>query len=59
MPPYFRAGRFEWAIAAVLLVGLIFVWLQPAYGWVPLIVMAYAVGYYTGRRSAERRRPIP
>jgi len=29
---------------------------QPDYAWVPLIVTAYAVGYYSGRRASERRR---
>ena len=49
--PRFRAGRVEWTIAAVLLVGLLVIWFQPAYAWIPLMVMAYCVGYYSGRRS--------
>jgi len=56
MLPHFRAGPFEWAIAAVLLVCLLLVWFQPDYAWVPLIVTAYAVGYYSGRRASEHPR---
>lgn len=55
--PRFRAGRLEWTIAAVLLVGLVFVWFQPAYTSISLIVMAYAMGYYSGRRSIQQARP--
>jgi hypothetical protein len=49
--PRFRNGPLEWAVAIVLVVGLILVWLLPNYSWLPLPIMGYAVGYYAGRRS--------
>ena len=55
--PRFRAGRLEWTIAGVLLVGLVFVWFQPACASVSLIVMAYTVGYYSRRRSIQQAPP--
>ena len=52
--PRFRNGPLEWAVAGVLLVGVVGLWLLPSYAWLPLLVMGYAVGYYAGRRSITR-----
>ena len=52
--PAFRNGPLEWAVAGVLLVGVVCLWLLPSYAWLPLPVMGYAVGYYAGRRSITR-----
>jgi|GraSoiStandDraft_24_1057298.scaffolds.fasta_scaffold5313731_1 hypothetical protein len=54
--PRFRNGPLEWAVASILLLGLIALWLLPSYAWVPLPIMGYAVGYYAGRRSSPNLR---
>ena len=56
--PRFRNGPLEWAVASILLLGLIALWLLPSYAWVPLPIMGYAVGYYAGRRSSPNRRDL-
>ncbi|HEY0580614.1 MAG TPA: hypothetical protein VGE94_00425 [Chloroflexota bacterium] len=55
--PRFRNGPLEWTVAGVLLVGAVAIWYVPSYAWLPLVIMGYVVGYYTGRRSNERDRP--
>jgi hypothetical protein len=54
--PRFRNGPLEWAVASILLLGLIALVLLPSYAWVPLPIMGYAVGYYAGRRSSPNLR---
>ncbi|HTD78030.1 MAG TPA: hypothetical protein VK898_10370 [Chloroflexota bacterium] len=51
--PRFRNGPLEWAVASILGVGTLCIWLFPNYGWLPLAIMGYAAGYYAGRRSQE------
>ena len=53
--PTFRSGPLEWAVAGILLLGLITLLVVPSYAWVPLPIMGFAVGYYAGRRSLEHR----
>ena len=54
--PRFRSGPLEWAVASILLLGLIALWVQPGYAWVPLTIMGFAIGYYAGRRSSANPR---
>ena len=54
--PRFRSGPLEWAVAGILLLGLIALWVLPSYAWVPLTIMGFAVGYYAGRRSPPNPR---
>ena len=53
--PRFRNGPLEWAVAGILLLGLISILALPGSAWVPLPIMGFAVGYYAGRRSLEHR----
>ena len=54
--PRFRSGPLEWAVAGILLLGLIALLVLPGSAWVPLTIMGFAVGYYAGRRSAPTPR---
>ena len=54
--PRFRRGRTEWVLAALLLIAtlaaVLAAYTLPAWvAFLPLIVAAYGVGHYAGRRA--------